>query len=162
MLKKKTFQIRNKWFDIYIENPLKTYNKVKAYFRPLKIKGNFNIYKSNKAKILELNSYDLTWKDKFNSPRHEFNPRITLSLFNYFHLYIEWTLKEDSMTDMVYWEAILDWLYYGKDLQRACTTGWSDWNEKTQKWEKVPFVLLKEPYQNLFNKNLLTEVKYHV
>ena len=103
------------YFYIYYENPFKTYNKVKKYFKSIKPKFSWGFGKSNKAKILELCIYDLMWKDKYNSPRHEFNPRILLSLFNYIHLYIDFTLG-DSVTDMVYWEAIIDWVYYGKDL----------------------------------------------
>lgn len=150
----------NKYFDFYWENPLKTYNKVKKYFRPLKPRFEWSFGKRNKAKILKINVFDLMWKDKYNSPRHEFSPRAFISLFNYIHLYIEWTLGSDSMDDMVYWEAILDWIYYGKDLQEACTTGWTNWNEETQMYETMEFVLLKEPYQTAFKSNTLNNLYY--
>ena len=61
--------IQNKYFDLYLENPLKTYKAIKKYFRPIKPKFQWSWYKSNKAKILEINSFDLMWKDKWNSPR---------------------------------------------------------------------------------------------
>ena len=103
-----------RYFDIYLEDPLKTYNKVKRWFKPIKPKFQWSFGKG--PIFLELKSFDVTWKSKFNEPRHEFNPRITLSLFNYIHLYVDFTTG-DSMTDMVYWEAILDWIYYDKDLR---------------------------------------------
>jgi hypothetical protein len=152
----------NKYFDIYIENPLKTYNKIKKYFKP--IKPEFQIYfgRRNSAKIVELNIFDLTWKDKWNSPRHEFNPRLMFSLFNIIHIYIEWTLKQDSMDDMVYWEIALNWLYYGKDLAKAIklSSGWSQYNEDTDSYELIRFEVLKPKYQQLYNNNELPKIMY--
>lgn len=150
----------NKYFDIYIENPFKTYNKIKRYFLPLKLKFLWGFSKGNKAKILVINSFDVCWKDKWNSPRHEWNPRIMISLFNYIHLYVDFTLDDGGITDMVYWEAILDFIYYGKSLQDACTTGWTDFNEETQSYEKMTFVMLKEPYQSQYMNNELTNIHY--
>lgn len=154
--------IQNKYFDLYLENPLKTYKAIKKYFRPIKPKFQWSWYKSNKAKILEINSYDLMWKDKWNSPRHEFNPRINISIFNRLHIYIYFTVNDDSMTDMVYWEAALYWLYYRKSLSKAITLsgGWSDFNEETQKYEPIKFKLLKEPYQSKHDKGDLINIMY--
>lgn len=150
----------NKYFEWYWENPLKTYNKVKEYFLPIKPKFQWSFGKLQKAKILEINSFDLTWKSKWNEPRHEYNPRIFISLFNYIHLYIEWTLNKDSMDDMVYWEAVLNWIHYGKSLQEACTNGWSYWDDKTQQYERMSFTLLNDPYQIEFDNNKLTNLYY--
>lgn len=144
----------NDYFDIYLENPFKTYNKVKRWFRPIKSKFQWSFGKGNGPIFLELKSFDVTWKDKFNEPRHEFNPRIILSLFNYIHLYVDFTTG-DSMTDMVYWEAILDWIYYDKDLQEACTNQWKQYNNETSEYESLSFRLLKDKYQKKFdNKEL--------
>lgn len=149
----------NKYFDFYWENPLKTYNLVKKYFRDIKLKFQWQFGKRRKAKILELKAFDLTWKDKWNSPRHEYNPHIFFSLFNYIHLYVEWTLG-DSMEDMVYWEAILDWMYYGKSLQEACTNGWSQYNRELDEYEHLIFTVLKEPYQTMYSNNELKNWYY--
>jgi hypothetical protein len=152
--------IQNKYFDIYLENPLKTYKKIKKYFLPLKVKIEINFGKSNKAKIFELNSFDVLWKDKYNTPRHEFNPRIMLSLFNYIHLYV-WFNVEDSLSDMVYWESALTWLYYDRglcDSVKECT-GWTQFNEEGEE-EFIKFKLLKEPYQTLLENNKLKNIKY--
>jgi hypothetical protein len=150
----------NTYIDFYWENPLRTYNKVKKYFKRIKPKFQWTFGFRNKAKILEINSFDLMWKDKWNSPRHEYNPRMFFSLFNFIHLYVEWTSGSDSVDDTAYWEAILDWVYYGKDLQEACTTGWTNWNEETQMYEKIEFVLLKEPYHTAFKSNALNNLYY--
>lgn len=152
----------NKYFDIYIENPLKTYNKIKKYFKPIKPKFQIYFGLRNSAKIVELNIFDLTWKDKWNSPRHEFNPRLMFSLFNVIHIYIEWTLKQDSMDDMVYWEIALNWLYYGKDLAKAIklSSGWSQYNEDTDSYELIRFEVLKPEYQQLYNNNELPKIMY--
>lgn len=153
----------NKWFNIYWENPFKTYNKIKKYFRRIKLKFSWTfIKKKSSAKILEFNSFDLTWKDKWNSPRYEFNPRINISLFQYIHLHIELTLKEDSMSDIAYWEAALYWLYYNKSLHRAVknATGWTQYNEETKRYEPIPFQILKEPFQTMYNNHNLPIIKY--
>lgn len=154
--------LQNKYFDFYFENPFKTYNKIKEYFRTIKPKFQIDWFKSNKAKILEINSFDLMWKDKWNSPRHEFNPRINISIFNRLHIYINFTVNGDSMTDMVYWEAALYWLYYRKSLSKAVTLagGWSDFNEETQKYEPIKFKLLREPYQSKHDKGDLINIMY--
>lgn len=150
----------NKYFDIWHENPLKTYNKVKKYFRPLKPRFQWSFgYSKWKPIILEFNLFDVTWKDKYNSPRHEYNPRLILSLFRCVHLYVEWTLK-DGMEDMVYWEAILDWMYYGKSLQEACTNGWTEYNKNTDSYEPMKFILLQEPYHTMFENNELNNLYY--
>lgn len=154
--------INNKYFDIYVENPLKSYNKIKKYFKALKPRFNIGFYKGNGPKILMLNSFDIAWKDKWNTPRHEINPRIAISLFNYIHINIEFTLKEDSMNDMVYWEAALYWLHYKKSLHRAVknATGWTQYNEQTKKYEPIPFQILKEPFQTMYNNHNLPIIKY--
>lgn len=153
--------IMNKYFDFYWENPLKTYNLVKKYFRDIKSKFQLTFGKRYKAKILELNAFDLTWKDKYNSPRHEYNPRIFFSLFDYIHLYVVWTIG-DSMDDMVYWEAILNWMYYGKSLQEAIkeSIGWQNYNKETDSYEDIKFILLREPYQTMYNNNELKNWYY--
>lgn len=150
----------NNYFDIYLSNPFKTYNKVKKWFKPIKPKFQWSFRKGNNSIFLELYSFDVTWKDKYNEPRHEFNPRITLSLFNYIHLYIDFTIG-DSMTDMVYWEAILNWIYYNKDLQEACTSYWERYNNETGEYEHLSFKLLNNEYQEKFNNKELKNLYYN-
>lgn len=155
--------IDNKYFSFYWENPLKTYNKIKKYFKPLKKKISITFNKGrNKAKILDIKAYDLMWKDKWNSPRHEHNPVINISLFNRLHIQILYTLKSDSMNDMVYWEAALWWLYYRKSLGKAIknSTGWTSLNVDTGKYEPIPFMVVKEPYHTMYLDHTLPIIKY--
>ena len=143
----------NKYFDIYLENPLKTYNKIKGYFRSLKMQCSFQRWKANEAQILSINSFDVIWKDKYDSPRHEFNPRIEISLFNYFHWRIDFTLGDDSMDDIVYWETALYWLYYDKTLSEAIkeANGWSTLNKETGQYEEMTFNVLTSHWQYKYN-----------
>lgn len=152
----------NRYFDIYWENPLKTYNKIKKYFKPIKPEFQWSFGKRNSVSILELTAFDLTWKDKWRTPRHEFNPRIYFSLFNYIHLYISWTIGDDSMNDMVYWEAALYWLYYDKSLQESIkdSMGWTQYNKSTDTYEPIVFKILKEPFQTMYENNELNNCYY--
>lgn len=98
--------IDNRYFNILINNPLKTWWKARKYFKLPKIR----IHKIGKlihkkihtqfgdyvddglaycpyacldsiGKILSVYSADVMWKDKWNSPRHERNPIIWILLF---------------------------------------------------------------------------------
>ena len=150
------------YFDFYFGNPLATYSKIKQYFRPLKTKWSLYVGHGREAKILSISSFDLMWKDKYDSPRHEFNPRIEISLFNYFHWRMEFTLKEDGIDDMVYWEAALYWLYYNLSLSKAIdeAVGWSRYNKETNEYELIKFELLKEPWQTMYINKELKEIMY--
>lgn len=154
--------IRNKYFDLYWENPFKTYNKIKKYFKPIKPKISLNCYKSSCAKILEFNSFDVLWKDKYDSPRHEQNPRITISIFNYIHIMINFNMSDESLDDMVYWEAALNWLYYNLSLSKSIdeSIGWSQYNEETKEYNPIKFELLKEPWQSMYINKTLKEIMY--
>ena len=55
-------------FKFDVENPFKTYYKVRKYFKFPKIKIKFGKVKDkNKAKILNVKSRDLDYKYKFSS-----------------------------------------------------------------------------------------------
>lgn len=149
-----------KYFDFYLENPLKTYNKIKKYFKPLKLKWELSFGKSNKAKILEIHSYDLMWKDKYNSPRHEYSPRILINLFNYIHIYVFFNV-EDSFNDMLYWEAALYWLYYKESLQKCVDyCNYSEYEPETQQYNPKFYMPLKEPYSTIFFNKELKDIYY--
>lgn len=150
------------YFYFYWSNPLKTYNKAKKYFRKIITKFKINACKSNYAKIIDFTSFDITWKDKYNSPRHEFNPRIQLSLFNYIHFTLEFLLSNDDFENMVCWEAMLNWLFYDKNLQEAVneSTGWTKYNPKTGKNELIEFTVLKDSLQIQYDNNELEHIIY--
>lgn len=103
-------------FNIYWINPLHTWWKVKKYFKTPKI----CIYKFNKkryskwyittlGKFIDIACSDLQWKDKFNSPRHESNPKIRIVFFRRIGFTVEFTYGD---YDTCVWETILDFLYY--------------------------------------------------
>lgn len=98
--------IDNRYFNIFVENPFKTWWKARKYFKLPKIR----IHKIGKlfhktvhtqygdyvddglsycpygcldrlGSILSIYSSDIIWKDKWNTPRHERSPIIWLLLF---------------------------------------------------------------------------------
>ena len=76
--------IMNKYFDLYWENPLTTYNKIKKYFKPLKPKIHFDCYRSSCAKILELTV--LIYSGRINMIPQDMN-EIPLSQYHYLIIY---------------------------------------------------------------------------
>lgn len=112
-----------KLFYIRIENPFKTWWKVRKYFKLPEIriyKQKYTSgppYKNGKGNLLYIWTHDLFWKDKFNSPRHEVNPICNIILFN--KIRIIFSLNPKKCDDHIYWETLLDFLYYGFSLQEA-------------------------------------------
>lgn len=71
--------------------------------------------------IIDFRISALGWKSKYNSPRHEWDPYICISLFRKWKLVwiFNWISKKDPDSDtrsMATWEAILDMLYFKKSL----------------------------------------------
>lgn len=131
----------NSWFNWFIENPLKTWNEAKKYFKRPKI--SFHIHKVTKCsgypyasycwigKILDIYSHDVFWKDKWCSPRHEQNPLIWICLFRKiafsirFNIYYNNEFGEKQSGDIMYWEYLLEWLYYKKKKTLRCYSIWT-------------------------------------
>lgn len=129
-----------KWINISIENPFKTYQKARKYFKKPKWKWKFSLVTrcSNYpyatyfrlGKILDINTHDIWWKDKWNTPRHERNPLIYICLFRKFafiacpHIYYYDEFGEKQNGDMEYWEYLLYWLYYKKQKTLRCYSTW--------------------------------------
>lgn len=148
--------IQDNWnlFNIFIENPFKTWWKARKYFKIPKTKVTFYFNKNlSTAKILDIVSSDLMWKDKWNSPRHEDNPHICICFFKKFGIQIipriygtdEFGEKEEK--DMHYWEYLLDYLYYSKTLKlTSCWTTSSDIFQHTVRYGENGSKDKKEPY----------------
>lgn len=103
-----------------MENPLRTWWKVRKWFRFPKPSIYFGPIIDGLPigfpdKWVELHCYDVTWKDKYNSPRFEFVPQINLELFKKWQLLLTFQTTNND----VYWETILDIVYYNVPLQRA-------------------------------------------
>lgn len=115
----------NKYIYIDIENPFKTWWKVRKYFKFPKLHiSTTNKYRSNYW--FHIKTFDILWKDKWNSPRHEISPRITINIFKKFTLSI--SIEGNIEYSWIYWETILDYLYYTNDLTKALenNSGWED------------------------------------
>lgn len=122
--------VSNKWIRISLENPFKTWWRAKKYFKIPKTSIQF--FKKevpvpypwlNLGKILDIRVNDLMWKDKWNSPRHEEDPYVLVCIFNRFGFLIKpqiYTLNEygeKRYENSIYWEYLLDYLYYSKSLK---------------------------------------------
>lgn len=126
-----------------MENPFKTWWKVRKWFKFPKPSIYFGPIVSGLPygipdKWIELYIYDVTWKDKYNSPSFEFTPQINLNLFKKYQLLLTFQTSDDYL----YWETILDIIYYNKSLKEAIDINtWENCNK-----EKI----------NAFTKGFLT------
>lgn len=106
--------INNRYFNIYIESPFRTWWKAKKLFKipktkihiqvrklfPKKVHTQFGDYVDSGmefspyaninicGKILDVYIHDIIWKDKWDTPRHERNPLIWICLFKSFSITI--------------------------------------------------------------------------
>lgn len=104
------------WF--YWNNPFKTYNKIKHIFKPLTWKMDHG----PSSHLFCIEARDVSWKDKWNSPRFEQSPFIYIDLFYHGFLF---RFTDDY--EWIYWETILDYLYYNKTIEQACEDNvWQD------------------------------------
>lgn len=117
-------EYHNPWYHWW--KVRKQFKRPKAHFSFLKNFWTFGlpIRKEYYNPILDIGFYALGWKDKFNSPRHEWDPMINIVFFRKWHLFwvFNWVKKgdhESSVKSMATWEAILDILYYKHTLEKA-------------------------------------------
>lgn len=77
------------------------------------------------SKIIDIDISDVGWKDKYDSPRHEYDPYIYVCLFGCIGFKITFFKKwvdvdcQTQNCSMEYWEYILDYLYYNKNLRNS-------------------------------------------
>lgn len=121
----------NSYISYWIENPFKTWWKARKYFKRPKLHCRFtreNFYRV--GKILDIEICDIQWKDKWNTPRHEKSPIISIKLFRrfefsiIFYIYYIDEFGDKKNGDMEYWEYLLNWLYYYKKETLHCYSGW--------------------------------------
>lgn len=115
-----------------IANPLKTWWSARKIFNRPKISYYFGkwisglpVYKGNIPYPIGIFSYDLLWKDKYDTPRYEYPPAINIVFFRKYQLLI-WLEQ-----DVKYWEQLLWYLYYSdKDIFEAKKSWpWRDLNK---------------------------------
>lgn len=126
----------NKWINICIEDPLKTWKQAKKYFIKPKCKIYFfsnPIYNcpymnlNSIAKIIDIMASDVMWKEKYNSSRYERSPYIWVCFFKRFgfsinwHIYYKDEFNQIQNGDSYYWEYLLDYLYFDRILSNAPT-----------------------------------------
>ncbi len=75
-------------------------------------------------RLLDIRFSALGWKDKYNSPRHEWDPYIAITFLRKYHIIwvFNWVVKEDKdshTSSLATWEAILDYLYYKTPIDRV-------------------------------------------
>lgn len=149
----------SKWIDIRIENPFKTWWKARKYFKRPKLcfstfTSSFRSHKKG-GRLLEIDCMDVIWKDKFNSPRHEISPYISILLFGKFGIRIDTAIYygdefgDRQRGDMEYWEYLLEWLYYKEQKTLKCYSGWSTQSRlysRVVQWAEVAIDDVVEPY----------------
>lgn len=145
---------------IHLHNPFATWWKARKYFRKPSAKIKFGILKyhfpyanrGNIASILDIWLYDVGWKDKWNSPRHESNPFMWICLFKLFTFEISTYVPmfedtgETRDGSMYYWEYMLDYLYYSKKLSiKHCwnytSKVYRKYNTETKEYEPCQMVV---------------------
>lgn len=78
--------------------------------------------------------YGLGWKDKWETPRHEWNPSFQVYFFHW--QFCMWWVAPTEDNDL-YWEMILWWSEYcGKNIKVAEDSwGWTDGETKLSTWD---------------------------
>lgn len=79
-------------------------------------------------KIFDIRLSGLGWKDKYDSPRHEWDPYLSFTLFRKWQIVFIWNfrphfsrkVKEYSSISVMTWETILDMANYNKSVTDAC------------------------------------------
>jgi hypothetical protein len=114
-----------KYLYVDISNPKKTINKLKGIFKPLKCYFTKSsiipfpvIWVSNPAYI-QIMFKDVGWKDKYNTPRLEYNPYIWIHIYKWNFVWY-WSLPlHQNYRDDEYWEQALWYLYYNKTISQG-------------------------------------------
>lgn len=99
---------------------------LKCYFRFTKEYAPF-MFANHYGKLFSIIIRDVQWKDKWDIPRHEESPFISIALFNKFFFNWSWGLPEEVEEHWIdiddYWEQGLWWLHYcDKDIDKARET----------------------------------------
>lgn len=99
---------------------------LKCYFRFTKEYAPF-MFANHYGKLFSIIIRDVQWKDKWDTPRHEESPFISIALFNKFFFNWSWGLPEEIEEHWIdiddYWEQGLWWLHYcDKDINKARET----------------------------------------
>ena len=109
----------NRWNNYH--NPLYYWFKARKKFKRPKCKfifGNPFWFYGFPLKIkpfIDIRFRSLIWKSKFDSPRFECCPYISITLFKKKRLLFLFVYGKDYMENIKTWEAILDYLYFNNN-----------------------------------------------
>ena len=136
---------KRKWLFVSIQNPFRSIKKLKGVFKSLKMyfRSTFKewdyypAFWCSKPAYIHIMSYDVLWKDKYNTPRFENPPCIWVHIYR-LNLICFWSapIKSEIFYDDEYWEQALWYLYYSESIENAKKTwpwtynGKSTWNDK--------------------------------
>ena len=140
LMKNFDFKFYKDWIFINIFNIIsinwdrqKDMKAIKEVFIPLKCYFRFTkeyapfMFANHYGKLFSIIIRDVQWKDKWDTPRHEESPFISIALFNKFFFNWSWGLPEEIEEHWIdiddYWEQGLWWLHYcDKDIDKARET----------------------------------------
>ena len=138
--KSKLFKKLEIWNEYH--NPFYIWWKCRKYFKFPSIKTyigkltwffGFPIRDEYLNKFVDFRISALGWKDKYDSPRHEWDPYISIVLFRKWQLLIlfgYWGKTNDGVKDLATWEAMLDYLYYNIPIDKLINRHtWGSINE---------------------------------
>lgn len=127
-----TFPLFSQLWNEY-HNPIYYWWKAKKYFKFPSIR----FYKGKKTwffglpirneyynRFIDIRFSGLGWKDKYDSPRLEWQPYISILFFRKYQLIWSFVYEPDHT-----WEAILDFLYYSKSISKAI---------ENNTWTRIP------------------------
>lgn len=107
-----------------LENPIKEWLKCWRVFKAPRLK--FYAYRDDTDKwyygwfsrrFFGIWSFGLEYKFKYDEPRHEDNPKIIIKIFN--RIFRIDFVSPDETNDLMYYEAILWYVYKGKNIKQA-------------------------------------------
>lgn len=142
-------EIHKDWIFINIHNIIsinwerkKVIKAIKGVFIPLKCHFKFTkdyapfMFCNHYGKLFSIISFDVKWKDKWHTPRHEENPFTSIALFNKFFFNWTWELpyKDHWIDNDDYWEQALWYLYYASYNKKKKGYDELDINKAKETW----------------------------
>lgn len=121
-------------------NPFRTIWRCRKWFKMPKMKWYFYKYykwKNDDTPFIYFESWDIMWKDKYDTPRHEYDPYIRFIFFRWLCIDIK-LMYDDVYCNDNTWEQML-WTYYycDNDIRKAYRTWpWYSNDTKTTTWDK--------------------------
>ena len=138
------------WICLHLINPLITYKKARKVFKPLHLYFRYgkNINPDgwySKPAFIQIVFDDVSWKDKYDTPRFEGPPCIWIHIYKYNFIWY-WSLpRHQFIEEDAYWEQLLWYVYYydtysqglldKPDINKAKESWpWQDYKTKESSW----------------------------